>query len=419
MIKYLQSLEKFGIHLGLERITYLLNKLGDPHLKFKSIHIAGTNGKGSTAAMIASILKEAGYKVGLYTSPHLLDYRERIKINGKDISEEDFNKGLELVKNIACWTKSPTYAGDEESVPSNCVGGTLSAAKHQPTVFEALTAVAFWYFAKKKVDCAVVEVGMGGRLDATNVVTPLVSVITNIDYEHTEILGKTLSKIAYEKAGIIKPGVPVVTAENKTEPLKVIEKICRKKNASLFEVRSWVKGKEASLEVRSGLLGRHQRVNTLCTLLAILLADIKVTKSSIREGLRKVSWLGRFQIISKKPLIILDGAHNPAGAKVLRVTIEELYPQQKFTLIFGAQEDKDYLKMLKILAPVCSRIILTQSSHKEAALPEDLAVCLDKQGISYISSRNTREALEQINGDEKVLITGSLYLVADALSILT
>lgn len=405
--KYLHSLEKFGINLGLERITYLLEKLDNPHRKFKSLHIAGTNGKGSTAAMTASILKEAGHKIGLYTSPHLFDYRERIKINGRNISSREFAEGLKIIKTIA---KKPIRLG----------GSGFRA----PTVFEALTAVAFWYFAKEKVDYAVVEVGLGGRLDATNVLTPLVSVITNIDYEHTEVLGKTLAKIAQEKAAIIKPAVPVVTAEGKKEPLGVIEKTCREKGCRLMCVEpetellgsiKYRKPRSAStllgtMSRSNGLFagfqlqGPHQKLNASCALSAILLANIKVSKKEIKEGLRKVKWPGRFQIVSKKPLIIVDGAHNPAGIRVLRVTIEEMFAE-KFTVIFGCQKTKDYKKMLQTLRPIAKKIIITRSSHQQAAELKD--ACSFKQAFA--------------KWDRKMplLITGSLFLAADALNSLT
>lgn len=377
---YLESLERFGINLGLERITHLLKTLGNPQTKFKSIHIAGTNGKGSTAAMIASILKEAGYRVGLYTSPHLFDYTERIKINGKDISMVDFHTGLKLVQKKA------------------------SKLKNKPTVFEALTAVAFWYFAKKKVDFAIVEVGLGGRLDATNVLTPLVSIITNIDYEHTKILGKTLAKIAGEKAAIIKAGVPVVTAEEKPEPLKVIKSVCEKNHNLLISVnRKQELGNRKQEIGNSNLLGKHQIINAACADVAVRLAGIKVSRSAIKKGFQKAKWPGRFQIISKKPYMIVDGAHNPAGIKALNVTIQELF-SKKFTIIFGCQKDKDYRKMLKELKPIASRIIVTKSSHKQAAKLK-----------GYVS---IEEAFAKWDKKSPLLITGSLFLVADALKIL-
>ncbi len=377
---WFKSLEKFGINLGLDRIIYLLDKLGNPHQKFKSIHIAGTNGKGSTAAMLASILKEAGYKVGLYTSPHLFDYRERIKINGKDISKKDFQEGSRRVKKVA---------------------KGMRGRRGQPTIFEVLTAVAFWHFAKKRVDYAIVEVGMGGRLDATNVLNPLVSIITNISYEHTKVLGKTLAKIAGEKAAIIKPCVPVITAEDKAEPLGVIEKACRKNGSLLFEVGKKKKAvSRKQLAVSGKLLGEHQKVNAMCALSALLLADIKVSKSAIRRGLQEVDWPGRFQILSKKPLIIVDGAHNPAGMNALRVTIEEMFPQ-KFAVIFGCQKDKDYKKMLKELNPITKETIFTRSSHKQAA--------------KLRNSVPLKKALSEWDRVAPLLITGSLFLVADAL----
>ena len=376
MYKYLQSLEKFGINLGLNRIICLLNKLDNPHQKFQSIHIAGTNGKGSTAATIASILTESGYKVGLYTSPHLFDYRERIKFKGKNISRKEFKEGLSRVQKSA--------KGLEES----------------PTIFEVLTAVAFWYFAKKKVDYAVVEVGMGGRLDATNIISPLVSVITNIDYEHTEVLGKTLSKIAREKAAIIKPGVSVVTAENKAEPLKVIEKTCRANNSKLLVIEGQ----------------KPRQTNTACSLSALLLAEIKVSKSAIKRGLKKVSWPGRFQILSKNPLVIVDGAHNPAGAKALRVTIEELYPGKKFALIFGMQATKNHLKTLNELLPVIRSVIITCSSHKQACDPTCMYSKFKKK-IPRQIALSVKDALNNWDRKTPLLITGSLFLIADALQL--
>ena len=372
---YLDSLEKFGINLGLERITYLLEKLGDPHLKLKSIHVAGTNGKGSTCAMTASILKEAGYKVGLYTSPHLFDYMERIKVNGNDISGKEFSQGLRLIEEISSHKDTKT--------------------RSSPTIFEVLTAVAFWYFAKKKVDYAVVEVGLGGRLDATNVLTPQVSVITNIDLEHTQVLGKTLKKIAAEKAAIIKTGVPVVTAETKKIPLAVMKKEAKRKKSLLLAVRYEPEGLGGSL------LGEHQKLNAACAISAVRLSGARATKAHITKGLQKAQWPGRFQIVSKKPLVIVDGAHNPAGAKALTATLKKLYPKTKFTIIYGCQKTKDFKGCLKHLKPVIARLIKAKSSHPEAS-----------EGLSI------QKALKFWDGEMPLLITGSLFLVADALQYL-
>ena len=367
---YLESLEKFGINLGLDRIQLLLEKLGNPHLKFKSIHVAGTNGKGSTCAMIASILQEAGYKVGLYTSPHLFDYRERIKINGKNIPKREFARIMERIR------KRIRSRNREET----------------PTVFEVLTAAAFTYFAEQKVDYAVVEVGMGGRLDATNVVTPIVSIITNIDLEHTAILGRTLAKVAAEKAAIIKHGVPVITAETKPEALRVIKHNADKNRSLLIQVGSVQEG------LKTNLIGEHQKLNAACAVVAVRLANIAANKQAILRGLKKVSWPGRFQVLSRKPLTIVDGAHNPAGIKVLVKTLKQQFPGKKLTFLFGTQEDKDSASMLSLLRPLAKKIVITHSSHHNAA---------NKDSIELT------DALKLSVGEDRV-ITGSLFLVADA-----
>jgi dihydrofolate synthase / folylpolyglutamate synthase len=377
-IKYLASLEKFGINLGLARITGLLDELGDPQLKFRSLHVAGTNGKGSTCAMMAAILKEAGFKVGLYTSPHLLDFTERVQINGKNISKKEFAEGLGIIKKTA---RKPRLL-------------------EEPTVFEVLTALAFWYFAKKKVDYAIVEVGMGGRLDATSVITPLVSVITNIDLEHTAVLGKTLAKIAAEKSAIIKPGVPVVTAETKSEALRVMKDQADKNKSLLVQVSSQGEG------FKTGLLGKHQKVNAACAVAAVRLAGIKVDNPTVVAGLKKVEWPGRFQVVKKRPLTILDGAHNPAGARVLTATLEQQFPGEKFTFIIGVQKDKDVAAMLTEFKKVAKEIIITRSSNKAAA-----------DTVSQKKSISLNKALELSVGEDRI-ITGSLFLVADAIKYL-
>ena len=392
---YLDSLQKFGINLGLERITYLLEKLGNPHLKFKSIHVAGTNGKGSTCAMTASILKEAGYKVGLYTSPHLFDYTERIKINGKDISRQELKEGIRRIKKEA-----EAIRRDNKEIG-------------QPTIFEVLTAVAFWYFAKKKMDYVVAEVGLGGRLDATNVLTPQVSVITNIDLEHTEVLGKTLKKIAGEKAAIIKPGISVVTAEMKKEALAVITQRAKKNRSLLIGV---IDEQEA---MKRNLLGEHQKLNAACAIAAVRLSGAKVTKTQVKKGLQKAEWPGRFQIVSKKPLVIVDGAHNPAGAKVFAGTVKKLYPKKKFVLLYGCIKAKDYLKSLAELKPFVETLILTKFNHPDSVDAEEIADNIEAlwQG-PIVTTDSAEHALGLWDGKYPLLITGSLFLVADALEYL-
>ena len=255
-----------------------------------------------------------------------------------------------------------------------------------------LTAVAFWYFAKEKVDYAVIEVGMGGRLDATNVITPIVSIITNIDLEHTAILGRTLAKVAAEKAAIIKPRVPVVTAETKPEALRVIKHNADKNRSLLIQVSSVEEG------LKTNLIGEHQKTNAACAVAAVRLANIAANKQAILRGLKKVSWPGRFQIISRKPLTIVDGAHNPAGIKVLVETLKQKFPGKKFTFLFGTQEDKDSASMLSLLKPLAKKIFITHSSHQNAANKDSIELA---------------DAFKQTAGDDRV-ITGSLFLVADA-----
>ncbi|MBI5699494.1 bifunctional folylpolyglutamate synthase/dihydrofolate synthase [Candidatus Saganbacteria bacterium] len=360
-----------NIKLGLDRVQTVLAKLSAPQNKFKSILVAGTNGKGSVCAMLASILKEAGFTTGLFTSPHLYKWNERIKINGKDISTRDLKR----------------------------VTGEIEAAmgKVGLTPFEVITCAAFQYFAEQKVDMAVLEVGMGGRLDATNVITPLVSVITNVDYDHMEYLGDTLEKIAFEKAGIVKPKVPLVTAENKPEVLNVIRKTCEQKVAKLFIEPAPVK--TGAVKNISPLIGPHQRSNETVAVKVSELLDID--KTAIKKGLQKTRWQGRFQIVSRKPLIIVDGAHNGAGARALVDTIKEQKIKGPLTFIVGMQDYKDSEAFLKVITPLADRLILARSSHPQAAKLGTLSV---------------REALKQAKKFKNpIIITGSLFVVADAL----
>ena len=348
----------------------VLAKLGTPQDRFKSLLVAGTNGKGSVCAMLASILKEAGLKVGLFSSPHLYKWNERIKINGKDISTPDLKK----------------FTGKVEK----------AMGKLGLTPFEIITCVAFQYFAEKKVDMAVLEVGMGGRLDATNVVTPLVSVITNVDYDHTEYLGDTLEKIAFEKAGIIKRKIPLVTAEKKPEALKILRSTC-----AVNEARCWVLGKDAGMDARSRLLGPHQRRNEA---VAVKVAELfKIKRKAIKQGLQKTKWSGRFQIVSRKPLIIVDGAHNEAGARALVETVKEQKIKRPLTFVVGMQNYKDKEAFLEVIRPFADHLILAKSSHPQAA---------------ELGSLSVSEALKEAKRlKNPIVITGSLFVVADALKL--
>jgi dihydrofolate synthase/folylpolyglutamate synthase len=394
-ISKLEKLSKFGIHLGLERIEALLEKLGNPQQKFKSIHVAGTNGKGTVCAVISSILKEAGYKVGMYTSPHLMDYRERFKINGIDISEKKFAGFFDRIK---------------------------SFSKGEETEFEILTALAFEYFAHEKVDFAVVEVGLGGRLDATNTLYPLVTVITNVDYDHTDRLGKTLSKIAFEKAGIIKENVPLVIAERKQEPLGIIKQIAQNKNVLIFGHKKTGNLSFNGFKLPSNqLLGEHFTVNFLLALRVIDILrskEFNIGKQAVKNGLKKVSWPGRGQIISNNPLILLDGAHNPAGIRALCKSIKKYFPSKKTIFILGMLKRKNLVEILKELKSTASLIIAVQLNTSEKAFsPQEICLQANKLNIPCEAQPNVLTALDyaKIRKEKNKLIcvTGSLYLVGE------
>jgi dihydrofolate synthase/folylpolyglutamate synthase len=293
VLEYLYSLERFGIKLGLDVMKQLMDILDHPECGFRSIHVTGTNGKGSTCAFIASVLQKAGYNVGLYTSPHLVRFNERIKVNGVDISDEELIRLTSLIR------------GKRNGI--------------EATFFEFTTALAFLYFAECKVDIAVIEVGMGGRLDATNVIVPEVCVITHVAFDHLEHLGKTLIEIAREKAGIVKKRVPVVIAETNTEILVLFRKVCRESGSEMIVVRGT---EEWTLSLR----GKHQMVNarTAVAALRVIRNRFPVSEKAIREGLATASWPGRLMVVSENPLVILDGAHNVDGMMVLRDYVSAL-----------------------------------------------------------------------------------------------
>ncbi len=381
-IKYLESFRKRGIRLGLERIENILHQLGVPQDGFRSIHIAGTNGKGSVAAMLSSILTKAGYRTGLYTSPHLVDYTERVRIDEKDISRVKFANAVAEVKKAI------------ERLPHNDL-----------TEFEVLTAAAFLLMAEEKVDIAIIEVGLGGRLDATNVITPILSVITNIDYDHMDVLGNSIISIAKEKAGIIKDGVPVVVGP--TRGLNIIKNICKQKDSKLTIARG-------RASIKSPLEGGHQVINTSITMAAVKeLGELgfDIGHRSAVQGLKSTRWPGRLQIISRKPLMILDGAHNPAGAKALRAYLSTL--GKKITFVIGMQNNKDIDRYVRMLKPLAERFYVVQSSNPGAISKHELAKMI---GSKAIVAKDIKSALKiaKIQG-LPVCVTGSLYLIGDHL----
>ena len=380
-LDYIYGRELFGIKLGLKNIADLLDKLSNPQDKFKSVHVAGTNGKGSVCAFLVSILEKQGYKVGVYTSPHLVDFRERIRINEKKISKKDISEILAKVKPLV---KDHTF-------------------------FEIVTAIAFLYFAQEKVDIAIVEVGMGGRLDATNVITPLVSAITNISLEHTCHLGNTIEQIAFEKAGIIKQDVPLVLSED-INGLDVIKKVADEKSSEVFIAKT--------TKTDSALKGDFQYENLSVALKIIKLLKIKGFKTSdesISKGLNAVKWPGRLDFISKN--ILFDCAHNPAAAKVLSQELKKI--KKDIYIILGIMKDKDIEHMVAFLEPVAKEIIITRPHIARAAMPDRIAEFAHKKVSIVGDVKDSLEYAKLKAGKEGlVVVTGSIFTVGEAFSIL-
>ncbi|HWQ69959.1 MAG TPA: folylpolyglutamate synthase/dihydrofolate synthase family protein [Patescibacteria group bacterium] len=426
-IAYLYGLQRYGVKLGLENMKRLLGAVGDPHRRFPSILVGGTNGKGSTAAFLASILKAAGYRVGLYTSPHLLEFTERIQVDGKAIAGTDVAVLTDELRHvIADLFLAPDAA---------------SSAPTHPTFFEVTTALAFLYFVRSKVDYAVVEVGMGGRFDATNVIDAQVAIITNIALEHEEYLGKTLEAIAAEKAGIVKKGTQVVTAVDAPEALAVMTDVCRTRGATLVDIRNsyhWqiyrsdLSGQQFSVGEKGQpaytfdipLLGRHQVINAVAALAAIRLlrtVGATISENSMRKGLRRAQWPGRLQLFPGRPFVILDGAHNPAGAIALRVFLEEQRFTGRVTLVFGVLQDKNWVAMLQALAPMAKRVILTRPESERAADPHRLLEAerfCPKIEILEDVAEAIALAKAVTDPEDAVVVTGSLFVVSAALRTL-
>ena len=403
---YLESLNINKMRFGLKSITELLSRLGNPQKSYKTITIAGTNGKGSTAAMTASILHSAGYKVGLYTSPHLIDVRERITVNGKKISWKEFNRTIAYVKNKI--RKPVTY-------------------------FEFLTAVAFVYFQNQKIDIAVLEVGLGGRLDATNVCKPLVSVITNIAFDHMAYLGDTIESIAYEKAGIIKQNGVCLTAAKQKIVLDILENVCLRRRSKLYRLGSDIKikkQKDGSSTYRGlyhnienltiPLMGEHQLSNAALSLAAIEICAKKgfpVDNTAVHMGLRNTHWEARLEILRKNPVFLLDGAHNPAGIDALCRSLKNDFSFHRLILIFGALADKDYRRMLDKIVPLASIIILTQIKTQRSVQVKALMKIVKKMRRSAIVTENVNQAIERAvflaGKQDLICATGSFYLAGE------
>ena len=410
-LKHVSELAKADF--SLDRMFALMEALGEPQAKYPILHVAGTKGKGSTSALSAAALQAAGCKVGLYTSPHLEDYVERIQINGQAISHE-FMIGLveEIKPHVARIPKL--------------------------TTFEITTALGFMAFAKQNVDAAVIEVGLGGRLDATNVVTPRVSVITSLSMDHMAVLGDTLGKIAGEKAGIIKEGVPVVSSPQKPDALEVLERVAKEKGASLtlvgrevtFELLSSSLGgqefqikdnvERLTLNVQLPLLGTHQLANATTAYAALRASGLPVSGEAIQKGFSQVKWPARFEVARREPPVIFDSAHNDDSFARLRETLETHFPGRPVTLIFGASEDKNIPGMFREMKSKIARIIVTRADHPRALEVEKIQGLADQAGIRHEAVTPVKAALAQAlqwSGTDGsiVLSAGSMFVTAEVM----
>lgn len=422
-LQFIHESHKFGMRLGLDNIKKLLELLGNPQNNLKIIHVAGTNGKGSTCSFISSILKESGYKVGLYTSPFLETFTERIRVNGENISEEEVGKIVSLIKEKIEIMVSEGYS--------------------YPTEFEIVTAMAFYYYNQEKVDFVALEVGLGGRYDATNVIDkPVVSAITSISLDHTGILGDTLAKIAFEKGGIIKENCPTIVYPQQEEASEVIKNICAEKKSKYIEcdfknieIKSSninsqiyncnINGKELrDLEIK--LIGDHQIKNSIVALNVIeYLNDIKITNISeenIRKGLLETKWPGRIEKISENPMFIIDGAHNEEGAKSLANSIDKYFENKNKILVIGMLEDKDIESVLDLLIPKFNRVITTTPDNPRAIDANKLKEKIERYNIEVTCKPNIKEAvgyaLEISNKDDIIISAGSLYMIGNVRTII-
>ncbi len=413
----LNDLDTSRILLGLERMSRLMDRLGNPERYFRSIHIAGTNGKGSTAEFISSILDQAGYRTGLYTSPHLERFGERIKTGGEEIAEEEIRLLSMEVEDAA------------RTVPSV-----------EPTFFESVTALAFLHFARKGVDIAVVETGLGGRLDATNVITPLISVITPVALDHCEYLGGTLKEVAAEKGGIIKEGVPLILGRQEADVSVVIAGIAEEKRAPLYAMDrdfGWEAGSEDSFmyhgifrdiaDISCSMYGEHQHDNAAAAIAAVeVLERVGITAGddAVRCGVGSAFMPGRFEAVPGDLPIILDGAHNPAGTRVLVKALRARFHGKEGVFVVGFMGDKDIGGMVKELSPVASKMIFTRPDQERAFDPEGgtgyIRECTAGVEVEILvdMERAIKEGIDLLKDETFLVVTGSLYTVGEARRIL-
>lgn len=422
-MEYISSVGMFGSNYGLDRTFRLLELLGNPQKKIKLIHIAGTNGKGSTTSMVTKMLRGLGFKVGMYTSPYLEEFEERIQINGENIPKDTLIELLEQVR--------------------TAIDKVIEEGFEHPTEFEIITALMFLHFYNEKVDYGVIEVGLGGRLDSTNVITPIVSVITSISLDHVNILGNDIKEIAREKAGIIKDGVPTVLYPQKKEVEEVIIKEAEKRNSKLYLIKKdygklvninhddlyqevEIKGLTNDYKIKFALLGEHQILNLAVAINAVEVLctqdNIPFNKEKLELSLEDVKWIGRLEVLKRKPTVVIDGAHNIDGIKSLRKNITKYFKYKKLYLLLGILADKQVSEMIQEISPLAEKIYALTPHSERAELSEDLKKEILKYNLNTEAFEDYEEAYEQAlkEADEEdlILISGSLYMVGDMRKII-
>lgn len=413
-LHWIHSRLRLGIKPGLKRMEWMMEKLDFPERKLKVVHIGGTNGKGSTLTYLRNILQESGYKVGTFTSPYFEEFNERISVNGEYISDADLVEAANVIKPLS------------DELEKTELGG--------PTEFEVITAMSFYYFAQvHPVDIALYEVGLGGRFDSTNIVQPLLSIITSIGLDHTNILGETYEEIAFEKAGIIKEKTPIITAVKQKEALEVIQQKSKEENTSLYSLgdqfsieshQSVMEGERFTIktledvfeDLEISMIGQHQTENaSLAVMASLLLRDpFAIQEKNIRAGLKKAYWPGRFEIVSHSPYVLMDGAHNEEGINSLVNELEKRYSDKKINIIFAALHDKKLDNMIKKLDQIADQITFVDFDYPRAAKAEDLFAISNSNQKTLNSNwkEAITESFKQLKNGEILVLTGSLYFLS-------
>jgi dihydrofolate synthase / folylpolyglutamate synthase len=411
VLSYLYGLEKFGMVFGLENIKWLLNLIDNPHSYLKTVHIGGTNGKGSVASMLSNILKESGYTVGKYTSPHLVSFTERITVNEEEITEEEVAELTETIKKKAEKEDKDRFF----------------------TFFDFTTALAFKHFSRKKTDISIIETGLGGRLDSTNVIDPLISIITNVSYDHMQYLGEDINDITKEKAGIIKSKIPVITGAQGT-PVQIIEATAKNLESPVYKLHRDFSYKKNGDQIMSykgikknidnlsiNLMGDHQFINgaiAICAVEMLSSSGFAINEDSLRQGLAGIKWQGRLEVIHENPTIILDGAHNPDCAHILADFFQSHYTDKKKILIFGVMKDKDCRKIIEKIVPFIDIIILTRPATERAMPPDEIKGYVKNPFITEDVRSALIKAKTIADENSLILVTGSFYTIGEAKTII-